>query len=222
MTIGKLYISPLGILVLLVPVALAIIAILLRAVIKTRNTAGYVSNATKFAYFIMITTIMSVVGILIAGKFDPTLGFFNGDGLWILVVFSFVFFFCYYMIAFKPVTEEQLEIAKEEGTTFFEVAGAATAGVAASSSAVLGWTLKMLALAPIQIVKRTASVIWYKMAGVGGYLVNIGVIALVLVVGGVILAFIAYYYLLFIVVISWFMVVIKFLINLIYLGGPRK
>ena len=49
MSIGNLYIRPMGVLMMLVPFVLAILAIWLRSVKPNARTAGYVSNASRFA-----------------------------------------------------------------------------------------------------------------------------------------------------------------------------
>ena len=158
---------------------------------------------------------------LVAGLIDPQLSLFNKNGLWFLVVLAILFFLCYYIIAFKPVDADQLEDAKNDGSPFFEVVGLTAAGVAGGLSGTLSWTLKMLAKAPIDIVRRSGNTIWYRQAGVGSYLGNITAILIPLVVVGIVLAFIAMYFLLIIVILSWVLVVYKFIKNLIYIKGPR-
>jgi hypothetical protein len=93
--------------------------------------------------------------------------------------------------------------------------------VAGGLSGTLSWTLKMLAKAPIDIVRRSGNTIWYRQAGVGSYLGNITAILIPLVIGGIVLAFIAMYFLLIIVILSWILVIYKFIKNLIYINGPR-
>lgn len=222
MTIGNLYIRPMGVLVMLVPFVLAIVAIWLRSVKPNARTAGYVSNASRFAYWLLIITVLSLVVTFIAGKFDSHLSFFGNNGPWFLVVLSFLFFLCYYVIAFKPVDADQLEEARDQGAVLFETAGLAAAGIGSGLSATLSWTMKMLARAPIDIVRRSGNTIWYRNANVGGFLGSAGGTLLILVAASVVLAFAAMYFLLFVVVIAWFLVVYKFVRNLIYLGGPRK
>ena len=220
MTVGSLYIKPFGVLMMLVPFVLAILAIWLRSVKPNARTAGYVSNASRFSYWLFIITVLSVVVTIIAGKFDSHLGFFR-TGLWFLVVLSFLFFFCYYVIAFKPVDADQLEEAQDQGAVLFETAGLAAAGIGTGLSATISWTMKMLARAPIDIVRRSGNTIWYRNANAGGFLGSVGGTLLILVAASVILAFAAMYFLLFVVVLTWLLVVYKFVKNLIYLGGPR-
>ena len=222
MTIGSLYIRPMGILVMLVPFVLAILAVWLRSVRVTKDTAGYVSNATRFGYWLLVITVMSVIITLIAGFFDSQLSFFHNNGLWFLVLLSFLFFLCYYVIAFKPATADQLKEAKENGSMLYETAGIATAGLAGGAMMMLKSTLMMLAQAPIEIVQRSGGTIWYRMASVSGTLGGVAVAIIPIIVVGLLLAFFAIYFLLFIVVLSWLLVVIKFLKNLIYLNGPRS
>ena len=81
--------------------------------------------------------------------------------------------------------------------------------------------MKMLARAPIDIVRRSGNTIWYRNANAGGFLGSVGGTLLILVAASVILAFAAMYFLLFVVVLTWLLVVYKFVKNLIYLGGPR-
>ena len=221
MSIGNLYIRPMGVLMMLVPFVLAILAIWLRSVKPNARTAGYVSNASRFSYWLFIITVLSVVVTIIAGKFDSHLGFFH-TGLWFLVVLSFLFFLCYYVIAFKPVDADQLAEARDKGSVLFETAGLAAAGVGGGLAATISWTLKMLAQAPIEIVRRSGNTIWYRNAGVGSYLGSIAGILLILGGAALILAFFAMYFLLIVVIFTWLLVVYKFVKNLIYLDGPRK
>ena len=221
MTVGSLYIKPFGVLMLLVPFVLAILAIWLRSVKPNARTAGYVSNASRFSYWLFIITVLSVVVTIIAGKLDSHLGFFR-TGLWFLVVLSFLFFLCYYVIAFKPVDADQLAEARDKGSVLFETAGLAAAGVGGGLAATISWTLKMLAQAPIEIVRRSGNTIWYRNAGVGSYLGSIAGILLILGGAALILAFFAMYFLLIVVIFTWLLVVYKFVKNLIYLDGPRK
>ena len=221
MTIGNLYIRPMGVLMMLVPFVLAILAIWIRSVKPNSRTAGYVSNASRFAHWLFIITVLSLVVTVIAGWIDPHLGFFGYNGLWFLVVLSFLFFFCYYVIAFKPVDADQLEEAQDQGAVLFETAGLAAAGIGTGLSATISWTMKMLARAPIDIVRRSGNTIWYRNANAGGFLGSVGGTLLILVAASVILAFAAMYFLLFVVVLTWLLVVYKFVKNLIYLGGPR-
>ena len=221
MTVGSLYIKPFGVLMMLVPFVLAILAIWLRSVKPNARTAGYVSNASRFSYWLFIITVLSVVVTIIAGKLDSHLGFFR-TGLWFLVVLSFLFFLCYYVIAFKPVDADQLAEARDKGSVLFETAGLAAAGVGGGLAATISWTLKMLAQAPIEIVRRSGNTIWYRNAGVGSYLGSIAGILLILGGAALILAFFAMYFLLIVVIFTWLLVVYKFVKNLIYLDGPRK
>ena len=221
MTVGSLYIKPFGVLMMLVPFVLAILAIWLRSVKPNSRTAGYVSNASRFSYWLFIITVLSVVVTIIAGKFDSHLGFFR-TGLWFLVVLSFLFFLCYYVIAFKPVDADQLAEARDKGSVLFETAGLAAAGVGGGLAATISLTLKMLAQAPIEIVRRSGNTIWYRNAGVGSYLGSIAGILLILGGAALILAFFAMYFLLIVVIFTWLLVVYKFVKNLIYLDGPRK
>lgn len=222
MTIGSLYIRPLGVLLMFVPFVLAFLAVWLRSARMNARTAGYVSNASSFSYLLFITTILSIVVTVIAGMFDHHLSFFSNNGLWFLVVLALLFFLCYYIIAFKPVEADQLEEEKDKGNVFFETATLAGAGVAGGLLSTFSWTMKMLARAPIEIVRRSGNTIWYRQADVGGFLGSIAGTALILVAAGVVMAFFAMYFLLVIVVISWLLVVYKFLRNLIYLNGPRS
>ena len=221
MTVGSLYIKPFGVLMMLVPFVLSILAIWLRSVKPNARTAGYVSNASRFSYWLFIITVLSVVVTIIAGKFDSHLGFFR-TWLWFLVVLSFLFFLCYYVIAFKPVDADQLAEARDKGSVLFETAGLAAAGVGGGLAATISWTLKMLAQAPIEIVRRSGNTIWYRNAGVGSYLGSIAGILLILGGAALILAFFAMYFLLIVVIFTWLLVVYKFVKNLIYLDGPRK
>jgi hypothetical protein len=221
MTIGSLYIKPMGVALMFVPFILAFLSVWLHSVSLKARTAGYVSNASRFAYWLFIATILSIVVTCVAGLIDPQLSLFNKNGLWFLVVLAILFFLCYYIIAFKPVDADQLEEAKNDGSPFFEVVGLTAAGVAGGLSGTLSWTLKMLAKAPIDIVRRSGNTIWYRQAGVGSYLGNITAILIPLVVVGIVLAFIAMYFLLIIVILSWVLVVYKFIKNLIYIKGPR-
>lgn len=222
MTIGSLYIKPIGVLLMFVPFVLAFLAVWLRSFRANADTAGYVSNASRFGYWLFIITILSIVVTLIAGMIDPQLGFFNKSGLWFLVVLALLFFLCYYVIAFKPVDAYQLEEEKDKGNVFFETFTLAGAGVAAGLSSTFSWTMKMLAKAPIEIVRRSGNTIWYRQADMGGFLGSIGGTLIILVCAGLFMAFFAMYFLLAIVLISWLLVVYKFIKNLIYINGPRN
>lgn len=222
MTIGSLYIKPLGVLLMFVPFVLAFIAVWLRSARMTKDTAGYVSNASRFGYWLFVLTVLSIIITTVAGFFDSHLSFFSNNGLWFLVVLALLFFLCYYVIAFKPVTDEQLEEERDKGSVLFETAGLATAGVAGGLAGTITWTLKMLARAPIEIVRQSGNTIWYRDAGIGGTLGGGASVLIVLLIAAVIIAFLAMYFLLFIVVISWLLVVYKFVKNLMYLNGPRK
>lgn len=222
MTIGSLYIKPLGVILMFVPFVLAFVAIWLRSVRVNKDTAGYVSNASRLGYWLFVITVLCIVISLIAGIFDSHLSFFSSNGLWFLVLLSFLFFLCYYVIAFKPVNADQLEEARDEGCPLFETAGIAAAGVASGLSGTFKWTMKMLAKAPIDIVRQSGNTIWYRKASVSGTLGGVAAAILPVIAIGVLLSFAAMFFLLFIVIISWLLVVIKFVRNLIYLNGPHN
>ena len=221
MTIGSLYISPLGMLLMLVPFVLAFVAVWLRSTRPNVHTAGFVSNASRFAYWLFILTLLSIVITLIVGLFDSHLSFFSKGGLGTLVIAAILYFLCYYIIAFKPVDADQLEEAKEKGDVFFETAGLAATGVAGGVAGVASWTWKMLAQAPIDIIRRSGNTIWYRQADVGGFMGNIVGILIPLVIAAVIIVFAAMFYLLIVVVLAWFLVVYKFVRNLVDINGPR-
>lgn len=222
MTIGSLYIKPLGVILMFVPFVLAFVAIWLRSARVNKDTAGYVSNASRLGYWLFVITVLSVIISLIAGIFDSHLSFFSNNGLWFLVLLSFLFFLCYYVIAFKPVTADQLEEARDEGCTLIETAGLAAAGVAGGISGTFKSTMMMLAKAPIEIVRQSGNTIWYRNASVGGTLGGVAAAILPAIAIGVLLSFAAMFFLLVIVIISWLLVVIKFIRNMVYLKGPRS
>lgn len=222
MTIGSLYIKPLGVILMFVPFVLAFVAIWLRSARVNKDTAGFISNASSIGYWLFIITALSVIVSLIAGLFDPHLSIFSKSGLWFLVLLSFLFFLCYYVISFKPVNAEQLEEARDEGCPLFETAGLAAAGVAGGLSVIIKSTMKMLARAPIDIVWQSGNTIWYRKANVGGFLGGVAAAILPAIAIGVLLSFAAMFFLLVIVIISWLLVVIKFIRNMVYLKGPRS
>ena len=213
----------------LVPLFLVIATFLLNVFLRRDETAGYVCNGSFYMmwYFVIyLASVFAQYSVKWLPKSWVGESVFDGvhkNGvpdnsiLWYLLYATIAYFLCYFFIAFRPVTAEQLELAKSKKKIVLErstvaVGNALKSGLATAFGAL--WAIV------VTVVSAAVSGAFMLLFGFLGALA-LGVFLLPIASG---LALFGTLFLMFAsIVIMWILCAWKFLKNtLIVLVGPAK
>jgi hypothetical protein len=213
----------------LVPLFLVIATFLLNILLRRKETAGFVCNGSIFMMWYFVIYLASVfaqysvkwlpkswVGSSIFDTVQKD-GVPDNSVLWYMLAATIAYFICFFFIAFRPVTQDQLQLAKSKKKIVLEMSSEAMGNALKSgffAAAAAFWGILST------VVTALLSAAFMLLFGFLGALV-LGVILLP-IVGG--LALFGTLFLMFAsIVIVWILCAWKFLKNtLIVLAGPEK
>ena len=207
----------------LLPLVLTILVIWQRSSRKNPRTVGYVSNASSLVVFTFVATLASYIISPLVTKIlgnDPTLIF----KAWFLVLLTMVYFVCYAIIAFKPISSKDVDTIEESGGHYYDLATSASAGIGGMIAATFGaiWGIVKYSLDPRHIISETKSTITYRQkTGTESFLsITYGIVIVIFLI--IALALVAYYFVLIAALLAWAFSIIKFFKNsFLYRNGPR-
>jgi hypothetical protein len=214
----------------LVPLFLVIATLLLNIFLRRKETAGFVCNGSVLMMWYFVIYLASVFAQYSVkwlpkdwvGK-DSIFDTVHKDGvpdnsiLWYLLAATIAYFVCYFFIAFRPVTAEQLQWAKTKKKIVLEMSSEAVAHALKSGAMTAAGALWTIITT---LVTAALSGLFMLLFGFLGALA-LGVFLLP-ILGGV--ALFGTLFLMFAsILIVWVLCVWKFLKNtLVVLSGPDK
>jgi hypothetical protein len=190
------------------------------------NTAGYVSNATKFTTWLFFLAIIGFILLLIwnAVSDEFKMPVMNNGNYWLTIPICIVLYICYYIIAFKPVTAEELETIKSKNGRIVEFSGSLATGLLGALAGMgAGFVAIVLeVLNPWVLIKQVGNTLTYAAKGTMGFVTSFIAGAFVILAVLVIVLWGAF----FLPIIGMFVLpacgIIRFLINSYkYKDGPK-
>lgn len=218
------------VLVGLVPLFLVIANFVMNWLLSRKETVGYVCNGSFFMAWYFVIYLGSVFAQY-SVKWMPWLGIGKSlfdstmkdgkvvepDILWYLMYITIAYFICYFFIAFRPVTAEQLQEARANKKIVFELSTTNLSNAMKTS------------------FYNVATLLWGVIYGtVAGLLYSIGLLLcgfvgalilgiILLPIAGAVFIFLTMFLMFASIVIMWFLCAWKFLKNAgIIIVGPAK
>ena len=205
----------------LVPAILAIASVVLRLSYRPKGTAGYVCNGSQWMLWFFVIYIGSVAaqyGVdylpeswfgkgIFSSMTDNTTHEVDNSVLWYIVYATVGYFVCYFLVAFRPVTDKQLESAKKAGKTVVNMPAQAAVSVGTLLGAFLSTMVSALLGTLFLILSGVTGciIVAVIIMPIFGTLALFGTLILVFVTG----------------IVVWVVTVFKFLKNLyVTMRGP--
>lgn len=206
-----------------VPVCLSLISFGMRIFGKqNERTQGYVFNGYKYISILLPIDIVSCLAVLIGQKL-LAIRIMDSQIFSNVVLVSVLYFISYYLMAYKPVTQEQLAQAKEEGKTCIEYTEDTSAGIISLifTALSMAFSLILSALNPKNIIATIGNKVYYTKRDNDDLAIGL-VFSIVIIVFVVLILFIvANFTSLLIPAIMYLAIVVTFCYNLYkYRNGP--
>ena len=165
-------------LVLIGAPVLAILSVWLRKKKTGTDVAGYVFNGKRWVNWLFLLSVLGVLWNVFIEPIPFLAGRVTYDPQWkmlIIAAIAVVLYICYIVIAYKPATAEEIEVAKQSGESALGHLAESSASMFKGILAIIGGALAAIpgilwnVLNPVLAVKRIGGVL-YKIVPIGGNL----------------------------------------------------